>query len=168
MIMENIVKRVSLLVLFIVVGISVINVYATTTSIIIYRYDRNGNRVARVFQVDPGAGTHVGARSAVMNDSLGSTIEKEKERYFETLEEQISYRLYPNPTKGVLKFVVEPFDETTQAAEYFVTNNVGQIIIPKQKFTGVAFIDITNENVGVYVLCLKVNGKEMIWKIMKQ
>jgi len=123
---------------------------------IAYSYDLNGNRLHRTVAI-------FSKSSKMSGDDSQSDV-----KFYETLQNGISYRIYPNPTKGILKFEVSPFDDDMNNATVVVLNSNGQIVSKSQKFKGEQYFDLTNNPDGMYFIRLTMDQKEMTWKVVKQ
>ncbi len=125
--------------------------YATTYTIT-FAYDAAGNRISRTSAVTVG-------KSSKMGDQAIS--------FYENKDSAMVYRLYPNPTRGAFRFEVQPFDASTHKAKIILADGNGRRL-EVADFTGEKSFNIEAQPQGLYLLTLQIDGKEMVWKILKQ
>ncbi len=125
-----------------------ISIYAQSIS---YSYDNSGNRIKReiVFssQNKPG---HSNVDNLFTDDTLGDR----------------SIRIYPNATKGTLKVEITGYDSSDNGTALLYSMS-GQLLILENITSHETTLDMSSYYDGVYILQIKLNGKSISWKILK-
>ena len=114
-----------------------------------YGYDACGNRVARQVML--------GNKSLIADDQQ------------EVSEEQlgaVQVRIYPNPTHGLLKVVLQNADEQPCSITVYSTNGKQIVHIPQAEPE--TDIDLTPQPNGIYLLRFATGNEISTWKILKQ
>jgi hypothetical protein len=75
-----------------------------------------------------------------------------------------TFKLYPNPTNGSVSITM-PTKETSKIAVYDIN---GRLLIQTVKNEKNFNLDLSNYSAGIYILKMKINGNELIRKIIKQ
>jgi hypothetical protein len=117
-----------------------------------YDYDVAGNRIKRKKEI-----IFKTASAGVLLDSI--MIE-------ETFEE-LKIQIYPNPTKGVLRIVINgEVDFDNSAISLYTTT--GALLYQKEPAEQSNEIDLQNESPGMYFLKMLLEGKVRSWTVIKQ
>lgn len=117
-----------------------------------YTYDATGNRIKKEIVLGEDDG------------DLGEGYRK-KLVFEDVISEEI-IKIYPNPTKGVLK--IELPDALLENSSIRLLNLTGNVIIEQNNMTKINELNITNEAKGNYILQLISNEEVSNWKIIKQ
>ena len=132
---------------------------------IVYDYDDSGNRISRLYY---GEVTMPTSKSAKINkDNSDSEDEQAPEILEKVLSEELSIKLFPNPTTGVLNvecFGIEDLSNST----YMLTDINGRVLQEKTLFSHLQMIDMQNLSAGNYVLLINVDNQIYRFKIIKQ
>lgn len=129
------------------------------TEYIEYGYDLSGNRVFR----------HVvtfSMHESVLPDSIPEE-NKDKHRYdFAEFIGDCRISIFPNPTDGILKVVIDSPDEVPSATLYLHTIT-GTKLLSLNNIQKITELDIRNKENGAYILTVVIKGKNRSWKILK-
>jgi|WetSurMetagenome_2_1015567.scaffolds.fasta_scaffold00864_13 hypothetical protein len=122
-----------------------INSIAQTS--VVFAYDENGNRTSRSISV-----TQVQTKSDVDTTQTPDI-------------EDLSVKIYPNPTKGILKVETISLPENSKilATIYDTQGNM----ICKKYLSQSDEVDISNEPDGIYILTINISTCNYKWKIVK-
>ena len=115
-----------------------------------YAYDASGNRIKREIVMSPNKAP----KSADIAEFTDILAEK-------------TVRISPNPTKGDLKITVSNYEISDNVSVYLFSLS-GQMITQLSFTEESASIDITGQPHGLYLMKVIINGKETIWKIIKE
>ena len=115
-----------------------------------YSYDDAGNRISR----------------EIVMDSRSTEEEDMPEIFTETISGK-EFLIYPNPTKGMLKVEVLGY-ETADEGNIQLYGMNGQLVISIPITYATTDMDISMRPNGIYLMHISLNGKETIWKIIKQ
>ena len=135
---------------------------AQTNDEIEFGYDLSGNRVLR----------QVVSFKIIENsyaDSTDADFQKlefiQKNDYSEKIGD---YRvsIFPNPTTGLIKIVINSTDEISNASIYLHTIS-GIEIYFEDKISNVTQLDIREKENGAYILTVLIGSKNKSWKIIK-
>ena len=96
---------------------------------------------------------------------IAATPDKQEE-YTETLD-NIQFRIYPNPTKGLLKIDIETEMKVDNLRIEMYDANGKQIFEKSAKSKEIE-LDITSAVAGNYFIKLFVNDKPYYWNILKE
>jgi hypothetical protein len=117
-----------------------------------YDYDAAGNRIKRKKEI-----IFKTASAGVLLDSI--MVE-------ETFEE-LKIQIYPNPTRGILKIVINGnVDFDNSAISLYTTT--GAILYQQEPASQSNEINLQNESPGMYFLKLLLEGKVRSWTVIKQ
>ena len=125
-----------------------------------YDYDSNGNRTKR-YIIPLGKG-----ESSTSNISENSK-DKEKVEEFKEVLEEVTVKIYPNPTKGVL-FVELSGLLQDELIDYQLFSQTGNLLETVRKIENPFTIDFNKHQSGMYILKLVINNKISQWKILKE
>lgn len=119
----------------------------------VFTYDASGNRTERVIDLTKSA--QITASSSTANE----------EKLFEAELENLDIRIYPNPTKGVLKVEIPDIGDIKPTL--VVYNLQGKQLVHKTVSNQISTINLSEQPPGMYIMKI-VNGEESLdWKIIK-
>lgn len=152
-----------------------------------YGYDAAGNRVSRIIII-PNQNSRVNHTGVTTNDTtlisdnttippinsaMGSdNLNSEKNaitkdlNYFEVFD-QHSIQIFPNPTKGFLTVKMDYLKEREQCTIQLFDIN-GKQIFSDLHFNGKSELDFHTSPPGTYSMKMILNGKKLVWTIIKQ
>ncbi|PIF05497.1 MAG: hypothetical protein CSA36_06215 [Draconibacterium sp.] len=137
--------------LLFVTGIPSFGMSGDTT--FVFTYDASGNRIERVIDLTKSA--HIMAGSSTTNE----------EKLFEAELKDLDIRIYPNPTKGVLKVDIPNIGDIKPTL--VVYNLQGKQLVHKTVSNQISTINLSGQPAGMYIMKI-VNGQESLnWKIIK-
>ena len=119
--------------------------------VIRYSYDNAGNRIKREIAL---------SRASEAKD------DKNPESYSDRIEEH-GIRIYPNPTKGDLVINISNIDTENQVT-VILYNIEGKLMRRAEVNAGQAFMDIRDEQNGIYLMQINIDENSTIWKIFKE
>ena len=140
-----------LLTMLLSVFISVVCHAQTTVE---FTYDNSGNRITRTVISLKSAGIQPGSSDSDQEDEL--------------LEDQIGLqatRIYPNPTKGLLRIDFPNLDNQEAAIRVFDSH--GKLIV-QQPAAGSTEVDLSIYPPGFYIMTIHVGQDRKEWKIIKE
>ncbi len=131
-----------------------ISMLVTLTSVVnvTYTYDSAGNRIKKEIPLN--------TISEEDNDEI------EVRSYSERLAKK-TVTIYPNPTQGILKVAVKGWEDT-DACEYLIYNQSGQLLKTASAISPITEIDLSTHKNGIYIMSIVINGTESSWKIIKE
>ena len=119
----------------------------------VFTFDASGNRIERVIDL---------TKSAQITASSSSANE---EKLFEAELSNLDIRIYPNPTKGVLKVEIPDIGDIKPTL--VVYNLQGKQLVHKTVSNQISTINLSVHPAGMYIMKI-VNGQESLdWKIIK-
>jgi len=118
-----------------------------------YRYDAAGNRISRTIVISP--------RSEAVKEA-----EEKPEVYSEMLSD-ITLKIYPNPTTGLLKVELSNLPENQMATIWLYAMS-GQLIRRVNNVSHTTNLDISGQPAGVYVMKITAGEFQTEWKIIKK
>jgi len=133
--------------LFILILIFLCSINLTAQTTVVFAYDENGNRTSRSISV-----TQVSAKSDI-DTTLTTDIE------------ELSVKIYPNPTKG--KIFVETISLPENSKILANMYDTQGKMICKKYLSESDEVDISNEPDGVYILTINISTSKFKWKIVK-
>ena len=116
---------------------------------ILYTYDAAGNRVVSQREI-PFNRQGDGESSKSYQDSLSFS----------------KITIYPNPTQGDLKIEITGTDSFDGSSMGIFSMN-GILLYHKERLSAVNEIDITDYPDATYLFVIRINGKNSVWKIIK-
>jgi hypothetical protein len=121
---------------------------------ITYTYDINGNRIKRELDAK---------KSALVSFPV-------KEQDIKPLEELTEFeegiKVYPNPTSGIIKVLLENFEDPIKGN--LIIYNLSGIVLKQMKINApFTEVDVNEIPDGIYVMRLLLNGKSLDYKIIK-
>jgi hypothetical protein len=129
---------------------------------IVYSYDENGNRTSRILVSQQ-------LKSAIINFPVTEpsklTIAEDKKENIGELETTI--RVYPNPTKGILKVEIMNLPENSKS-DLKLYDLSGKILINQKNLNPVFDLDISSFRDGIYILRIELDKLINNWKIIKE
>lgn len=138
---------------FILFVISVPSFGMSGDTTFVFSYDASGNRTERVIDLTKSA--EITASSSTANE----------EKLFEAELANLEIRIYPNPTKGVLKVEIPDIGDIKPTL--VVYNLQGKQLVHKTVSNQISTINLSGHPAGMYIMKI-VNGQESLdWKIIK-
>ena len=125
---------------------------ATSAQKVEYGYDACGNRVLRQVVLD-GA-----------NKSL--SIDNQLEDFSEEQLGEVQVRIYPNPTHGRLKVVLQGTEKEHCNINIYDVN--GRQVANVVRVENENDIDLSSQPNGIYLMRFSINGEVSTWKIIKK
>jgi YD repeat-containing protein len=132
--------------------------YSQTT--IHYSYDAAGNRTESIIYLEK-------------DDSKGSENLKDAKKKVEEVIDDDSFkpqilRIYPNPTKGLLRIEIltEPGDNINIRVRVLDIN--GRLVFDKKNLSPMTDIDLSSQPDGAYILAIEQGSIISKWKVIKQ
>ena len=125
---------------------------ATSAQKVEYGYEACGNRVLRQVVLD-GA-----------NKSL--SIDNQLEDFSEEQIGEVQVRIYPNPTHGRLKVVLQGAEKEHCNINIYDVN--GRQVANVVRVENENDIDLSSEPNGIYLMRFSINGEVSTWKIIKK
>lgn len=113
-----------------------------------YSYDAAGNRTSRVLKLSQNTRE---AKDQILTDEIAS--------------QELS--IFPNPSKGLVNIAFKDESKIT-SAEVLVYNVQGRLVLQQKGITDFKTVNLSDQEVGVYMLHLIVNGEKVVWKVMKE
>jgi YD repeat-containing protein len=133
-----------------------------------YYYDAVGNRIEKVIDLGEGKGSGITKNTkkiykepAIVEDTISKKVIKD-----ETFPDQ-QIRIYPNPTKGLIRLEIPNDPENYEPIQIIVQDINGKMLINKPNESLVTEVDLSNQPEGIYILKLKRGIKTSQWKIIK-
>lgn len=115
-----------------------------------YGYDAVGNRIKREIIISNNNVRKTPPKTVVSEMLSDKTI-----------------RIYPNPTKGILKIEISGWSEL-DAGSITVFNTNGARLVSTPLSDPATTVDITGCAPGIYLMLVRINDKESTWKIIKE
>ncbi len=142
-----------------------------------YDYDATGNRIRfRVVNIPKGstmappADTIDDGITGVYDKFISATdemVNRDAPQAYEEMLGSLKVKVYPNPTQGRLKVVIECNDAIQLSQLKLVALN-GKTLYKTTNLSMETDIDITDQPSGVYLMQVQVNDTVSNWKIVKQ
>ncbi|WP_297100169.1 T9SS type A sorting domain-containing protein [uncultured Draconibacterium sp.] len=127
--------------------------YGIGDTTFVFTYDASGNRTERVIDL---------TKSAEITASSSSISE---EKLIEAELSSLDIKIYPNPTKGVLKVEIPEIGDIKPIL--VVYNLQGKQLVNKTVSNQISTINLSEQPPGMYIMKI-VNGAESLdWKIIK-
>ena len=132
---------------------------------VIYEYNAAGNRVKRYPIVSPQKTDGSDTVTTNNKQQIGQNIDNRNL----PLEEQEGFNitLYPNPTNGILKVVVEQGFMGLQNKQAFVYSLKGELLFQQTITSSNFVIDFTDYAMGYYIVRVLADGYGKEWKVQK-
>ena len=118
-----------------------------------YQYDAAGNRISRTIVLQT-------------KSAPAPAEEKQTAVYTEVLSD-ITIKIYPNPTDGLLKVEISNLPKG-QAANIWLFSVSGKLISSYKKVSNPVSIDISAQPAGIYVMKIEAGKRLSEWKIIKK
>jgi YD repeat-containing protein len=117
-----------------------------------FTYDASGNRLSRII---PLKSAHI-----TYKDTLASQL-----KTFDDLIGKQLVKIYPNPTKGLLKVELPHLENQNATLQvYSAKGALIRNIVVTGTFT---LIDLSSQGVGTYILRISIGELSADWKIIK-
>ncbi|KAF5048131.1 hypothetical protein DSECCO2_453290 [anaerobic digester metagenome] len=113
-----------------------------------FSYDASGNRTERIISLDRSSSSNLS------NSELTNPVEFN------------GIKIYPNPTKGLLKIEIEGYELGT-IFHIDVFDIKGAIITSIKTSDTITEINLSDQKTGIYILSIATNKKTYKWKIIK-
>ncbi|MBR4810925.1 MAG: T9SS type A sorting domain-containing protein [Bacteroidaceae bacterium] len=117
---------------------------------ILYTYDAAGNRTITQRDIPFNRQGDGESRQRTYQDSLSFS----------------RITIYPNPTQGDLKIEITGTDSFDGSSMGIFSMN-GILLYHKERLSAVNEIDITDYPDATYLFVIRINGKNSVWKIIK-
>ncbi|NPD82006.1 T9SS type A sorting domain-containing protein [Prevotella sp. PINT] len=124
--------------------------YASFSQSLSFSYDNAGNRVKREITM-----------------AAKALPKKSNATYFSEMLSEKNIRIYPNPTKGLLKVEIIGYDSSDKC-NLSIFGTSGQFILSTSLTSSIGNLDISSCPDGICLLHISLNGKESTWKIIKK
>ena len=122
-----------------------------------FEYDDAGNRTARkTLELKAEVVAHSDAQTAV--SEVRSTM------YEEALGENLTVKIYPNPTKGQ---VTLQFSQDVKQGFFQLYNMSGNKVFDGNFSAGMLLVDLSPYPAGTYLLYLSADGQRDTWRVVK-
>ena len=122
--------------------------FVFTQNKISFSYDSNGNRLNKTIVLSKSA---VSTTSNLFTEQIGNR----------------EIKIYPNPTKGILKVEIPDSDKIKDGI-ISVYNLQGKLITKKKIESVKNTIDISSVSNGLYIMQISIDKEVSSWKIIKQ
>jgi hypothetical protein len=144
-----------------------LNVFLLPGQTIHYDYDNSGNRLTRYIILQKSNNTTATLINTTGKNSSKSLTEDSKMADFEEKLEEMTIKIFPNPTKGQLTVAINGIgpDET---ADYQLFSQAGRLVDTKRGNGNEFTVDMERYPSGLYILRLMIRGKISQWKILKE
>jgi len=130
--------------------------FIETSAQVSYNYDDNGNRTSKVIILN-----------TLKSDELINPVnEVETASIFDDIIDDVSIKIYPNPTKGLLRIDITNSYDIDGSIE--IVNSTGKTISKTTTISETNSMDISKHPNGVYMMRIKINGETSVWKIIKE
>lgn len=114
-----------------------------------YTYDSSGNRTKKEVII------------------LTQSSQTKSEKVLQEVVSEREIKIYPNPTKGLLKIEI-PDVENITSGEAVIYNMSGQLILKKKLSSKQTEVDLSSRPKGVYILHISIDKEKTVWKIIKE
>ncbi|MDR1372203.1 MAG: T9SS type A sorting domain-containing protein [Dysgonamonadaceae bacterium] len=148
------------------------NIMQTTSEtekrLIKFAYDAAGNRISRTITLLPNT-TLRSAKNEASTEEVEVEVEgiEEPEVHSEVINET-EIRIYPNPTRGMLKVEIDNLP-SGNFANILLYDLSGRLIEIKQKVEFSTEFNLVSQPAGTYIMKITAEGVEQTsWKIIKQ
>jgi len=121
-----------------------------------YTYDKAGNRLKREI---------IQFRSATVSGQ--EEDEETEEVIYSGKIDQSDIRIYPNPTKGILKIEIIRLSEDTPI-HITLHDMSGRMLINKPNAAPFTELNLSDQPAGMYILKIFSDDGEKYWKIIKE
>lgn len=156
-------KRVSFL-FVIIIAVFTIHALNSQNQEITFKYDESGNCIKKYKTIVMSKSKNAG-KSFVDKDYDAKT----GHGYDSTIEtariKELDIKIYPNPTRGLLKIETEGSLSGTYRILLFDVR--GQMLVRQEIAGNTAILNISEFDEGVYILRIKYAGVHKEWKIIK-
>jgi hypothetical protein len=119
---------------------------------ICFSYDDSGNRTSRYECSKSAIAT---ADSIVVTQPITKNLG------------EISFSLYPNPTKGQLTIIAKNMPSDIQGEVSLFDLN-GRHLFRQNSIQETTLVDISSQPLGIYVLRIRASDKTHEWKVIKE
>lgn len=136
---------------------------------VVYQYDGAGNRTYREWITLPGSklqSEELEEENLFESGNDNNNDKKGSSNVFEDRLNEYNIKIFPNPTKGVLKIQIEELRNI--GATIFLFSNSGQQLVEKEYGGQNVLVDLTSFPSGVYILSIQIDEIKGEWKIVKE
>ena len=143
----------------ILIALLSLNLIALSGQAIHFNYDESGNRVKRYIVLGKG--------SSSGDETSKKYEESNKSAEFVDKLEELTIKIYPNPTRGQLSVEINGLgiDETV---DYQLFSQTGILIQSNMNTSSRFTVDLSKHPGGIYILKLMIHGKVSDWKVIKK
>jgi hypothetical protein len=133
-----------------------------------YNYDNSGNRLIRyiILQKSFNILSQNSLKESTEN-TTENTTENIKQDDFEDKLGEMTVKIYPNPTQGVLLVEVSGL-VTDETVNYQLFSQTGILLDANNQVNYPFSIDLSKYPKGLYILKLMTKEKKSVWKILKE
>ena len=125
-----------------------------------YTYDAAGNRLS-------GVSSQLRMAAITDEDTELTDEDTELQEIYSDKIDRSNIRIYPNPTKGILKIeIIRTTEENPIHIQLYDMS--GRIIINEQNATSFTDLNISDKPAGTYILKIFSDNRTTNWKIIKQ
>ena len=133
-----------------------------------YDYDNSGNRLIRYIILQKAGNITAPSVSTTGKNSFKDFAENSKMAGFEEEKlEEMTIRIYPNPTHGQLTVLISGI-RSNETADYQLFSQAGMLLDTKRRNGNEFTVDMERYPGGLYILRLMISGKTSQWKILKE
>ena len=132
-----------------------------------YDYDNSGNRLIRYIFLQKSGSTTGTLVNTTNKNSFKDFTENSKVADFEEKLEEMTIRIYPNPTHGQLAIVISGIG-SNETSDYQLFSQAGMLLDTKRRNGNEFTVDMARYPGGMYILRLMIKGKISQWKILKE
>ena len=122
-----------------------------------YTYDAAGNRLS---------GLSSQLRMAAIVEQENEEIDPQETVYSDKIE-QSNIRIYPNPTKGILKIEITRMSEENPI-HLQLYDISGRIFVDEPDAAPFTDLNISDQPAGTYILKVSSDNRTTLWKIIKE
>lgn len=142
--------------------------YSQTGAYVSYGYV-GGNRTNRIIvfpPTPPGTNARLTSDTTAQDTTAITQLTETGKIYIEVFEKR-NISIYPNPTKGVLAVEISNAGDINNISLQLYDLQ-GKQIYNEANFKGKSEINFINSPAGAYALKIIIEGKEIVWNIIKQ
>ena len=137
---------------FVTAFVSVLFCCTVSAQSIEYGYDACGNRISR--------------QIVLQKTNKNLSIAEQQDTFSEEQLGTVQLRIYPNPTHGHLKVVIQSPDESYGSIEVYDTQGRRIAYLPHAEHEN--DIDLSPQPNGIYLMRLSIGDEVSTWKILKK
>lgn len=130
----------------------ILNIGAAFPQHIAFGYDAAGNRIKR---------------EIVISHNSNSLRKAPQKAFVTEMLSDKTIKIYPNPTKGVLKIEIVGWSEADNGTITIFNTNGAKLMLTSFTEPSVT-IDLTGYTPGIYLMLITIGDKDTTWKIIKE